>query len=112
MHTGLQIPSTGTPPDSVRACCRDSVKAAVCKNINLFMQHNEEEVAPYLETYVRDVWQLLMSCSLTAGQDRVAITAIAFLTSIARTVHYKLFAAQDILTQVRACLSATGFCYW
>lgn len=33
---------------------------AVCANINLFMEVNEEEFEKYLQTFVTDVWHLLM----------------------------------------------------
>lgn len=33
---------------------------AVCANINLFMEMNEEEMEKYLQTFVTDIWHLLM----------------------------------------------------
>jgi hypothetical protein len=38
----------------------DGVKAAVCANINLFMEKNEEDFAKYLQTFVTNVWHLLV----------------------------------------------------
>ncbi len=46
----------------------DAVKAAVCQNINLFMEMNEEEFAKFLQTFVQDVWTLLFSVSQNSGQ--------------------------------------------
>lgn len=46
----------------------DAVKSAVCQNINLFMEMNEEEFAKFLQTFVTDVWGLLMKVSLKPGQ--------------------------------------------
>lgn len=33
---------------------------AVCANINLFMEVNEEEMEKYLQIFVTDIWHLLM----------------------------------------------------
>ena len=46
----------------------DAVKAAVCQNINLFMEQNEEEFKEYLNTFVQDVWTLLVSVKQGSGQ--------------------------------------------
>jgi len=40
------------------------------QNINLFMETSEEEFAKYLQTFVADVWGLLMKVSLKPGQVR------------------------------------------
>ena len=46
----------------------DGVKAAVCQNINLFMEQNEEEFKDYLNTFVQDVWTLLVAVKQGSGQ--------------------------------------------
>ena len=46
----------------------DAVKAAVCQNINLFMEMNEEEFKDYLQTFVQDVWTLLTTVKQNVGQ--------------------------------------------
>lgn len=48
----------------------DAVKAAVCQNINLFMEQNEEEFKDYLNTFVQDVWTLLVAVKHGSGQVR------------------------------------------
>jgi exportin-2 (importin alpha re-exporter) len=53
----MWLPLAGDPE---REGVLDGVKAAVCANINLFMEMNEEEFAKYLQTFVTDVWHLLM----------------------------------------------------
>jgi hypothetical protein len=45
----------------------DGVKAAVCANINLFMEKNEEDFAKYLQTFVTNVWHLLVKVRLGGG---------------------------------------------
>lgn len=41
---------------------------AMLQNINLFMEMNEEEFAKFLQTFVTDVWGLLMKVSMNPGQ--------------------------------------------
>lgn len=58
----------------------DAVKAAVCQNINLFMEMNEEEFKDYLQTFVQDVWTLLTTVKQNVGQVQLqAFTACACL---------------------------------
>lgn len=52
------------------SCC-DCFLVLVCamlQNINLFMEMNEEEFAKFLQTFVTDVWGLLMKVSMNPGQ--------------------------------------------
>ena len=46
----------------------DAVKAAICQNLNLFIEMNEEEFKEYLQVFVGDVWQLLISVKANPGQ--------------------------------------------
>lgn len=46
----------------------DAVKAAVCDNIYLFIQINEDEFEKYLKTFAQDVWMELTKVSLNPGQ--------------------------------------------
>ncbi|KAG1661631.1 hypothetical protein FOA52_002861 [Chlamydomonas sp. UWO 241] len=78
----------------------DAVKSAVCQNINLFMEANEEEFAKFLQTFVTDVWGLLMKVSLKPGQDNLVMAAIRFLTTVCRSVHYGLFSNAGALQQI------------
>lgn len=39
----------------------------MCANINLFMEVNEEEFEKYLQTFVTDVWHLLMQVGNSNG---------------------------------------------
>lgn len=78
----------------------DAVKSAVCQNINLFMEMNEEEFAKFLQTFVTDVWGLLMKVTLKPGQDNLVMNAIRFLTTVSRSVHYQLFSSAGALQQI------------
>ncbi len=53
----------------------DAVRAAVCANINLFMELNEEEFAKYLGTFAQDVWTQLTRVTLAPGQARALAIA-------------------------------------
>lgn len=53
----------------------DAVKAAVCQNINLFMEQNEEEFKDYLNTFVQDVWTLLVAVKQGSGQVTLLASA-------------------------------------
>ncbi len=46
----------------------DAVKAAVCDNLYLFIQINEDEFEKYLKTFAQDVWTELTKVSLNPGQ--------------------------------------------
>ncbi|EIE27359.1 Cse1-domain-containing protein [Coccomyxa subellipsoidea C-169] len=78
----------------------DAVKAAVCQNINLFMEMNEEEFAKYLGTFAQDVWTQLTRMTLNPGQDNLAMSAIRFLTTLVKGVHHGLFQDEKVLQQV------------
>lgn len=52
----------------------DAVKAAVCENINLFIQINEDEFEKYLKTFAQDVWTQLSAVSLNPGQAGPPLT--------------------------------------
>ncbi|XP_073388000.1 exportin-2 [Physcomitrium patens] len=86
--------------DSEKTSVVDELKAAICENINLYMEKNEEEFQAYLSQFATDVWGLLMTVSLAPSQDRLATTAIKFLTTVSKSVHHKLFADPATLTQI------------
>lgn len=54
----------------------DAVKSAVCQNINLFMEMNEEEFKDYLQTFVQDVWTLLTTVKQNVGQVQAFLLPI------------------------------------
>lgn len=86
--------------DPERESVVDGLKAAVCQNINLFMEMNEEEFAKFLQQFAADVWQLLVNVSVKPGQDNLAMSAIRFLTTVAKSVHYTLFQDPSVLKQI------------
>lgn len=78
----------------------DQVKAAICENINLYMEKNEEEFKDYLPGFASDIWGLLMKVSLSSSHDRLATTAIKFLTTVSKSVHHSLFNEPGALKQI------------
>ncbi|KIZ00248.1 putative Exportin-2 [Monoraphidium neglectum] len=97
---GLQEGPGLAESDPTKEAPLDGLKAAVCANINLFMEMNEEEFERFMQTFVTDVWHLLTSVSGRSGQDNLAMAATRFLTTVARSVHHKLFAEAAVLQQV------------
>lgn len=68
-HTYLNYDNPAlTEKDPEKESPVDAVKAAVCQNINLFMEMNEEEFKDYLQTFVQDVWTLLTTVKQNVGQ--------------------------------------------
>ena len=78
----------------------DAVKAAICDNVNLYIEKNEEEFRDYLQTFVTAVWGLLMSVGPSTAQDRLTVTAIKFLTTVSKSVHHGLFSDEGTLKQI------------
>jgi exportin-2 (importin alpha re-exporter) len=92
------VATSGGDPDQEGPL--DALKATACECLSLFMALNEEEFAPHLEVFVRDVWQLLISVGPATGQDNLAMAAITFLTTVAKSVHFGLFGDAAVLKQV------------
>jgi hypothetical protein len=84
------------------------MKAQVVKCCHQFLEMQEEEVQPYLPTFVTAIWGLLVRCSSNMGQDNLALAAIAFLTTVGRSTHYSLFATGDTIRQVCRCSALRG----
>lgn len=86
--------------DNDKESVLNELKAAICRNINLYMEKNEEEFQGFLSTFVKDVWDLLMKVGLTSKHDQLAITAITFLTTVSTSVHHRLFEEAQALKVV------------
>jgi hypothetical protein len=79
------------------------MKAQVVKCCHQFLEMQEEDIQPYLATFVTAIWGLLVACTSRSGQDNLALSAIAFLTTVGRSTHHRLFATGDTIRQVRKC---------
>lgn len=78
----------------------DELRAAVCENINLYMEKNEEEFKGYLDGFALAVWTLLTNVSQASHRDQLAVTAIKFLTTVSMSVHHALFEREGVIPQV------------
>lgn len=78
----------------------DELRAAVCENISLYIEKNEEEFQEYLNDFALAVWSLLGSVSASSSRDRLTITAIKFLTTVSTSVHHTLFAPENVISQI------------
>ncbi|GAB4838288.1 hypothetical protein Ancab_027816 [Ancistrocladus abbreviatus] len=78
----------------------DEVRAAVCENLSLYMEKNEEEFQGYLSEFAQAVWGLLVTVSAASSRDQLAITAIKFLTTVSTSVGHKLFGDDATLQQI------------
>ncbi|KAK6919963.1 Importin-beta, N-terminal domain [Dillenia turbinata] len=78
----------------------DDLRAAVCENISLYMEKNEEEFQGYLEGFAKAVWSLLIEVSKSSSRERLTVTAIKFLTTVSTSVHHALFSNPEILKQI------------
>ncbi|KAG2725556.1 hypothetical protein I3843_01G072700 [Carya illinoinensis] len=78
----------------------DELRAAVCENINLYMEKNEEEFQGYLNDFVMAVWSLLGNVTQSSSRDQLAMVAIKFLTTVSMSVHHTLFAGAGVIPQI------------
>ncbi|XP_042497711.1 exportin-2-like [Macadamia integrifolia] len=78
----------------------DELRAAVCENINLYMEKNEEEFQGYLKDFAFAVWSLLVTASASSNRDGLTVKAIRFLNTVSTSVHHTLFAGAGVLEQI------------
>ncbi|KAK6158894.1 hypothetical protein DH2020_006208 [Rehmannia glutinosa] len=78
----------------------DELRAAVCENISLYMEKEEDTFQKYLGGFVEAVWGLLVVASNSSSRERLTVTAIRFLTTVSTSVHHTLFAGDDVLQQI------------
>ncbi|KAF6136161.1 hypothetical protein GIB67_001570 [Kingdonia uniflora] len=76
----------------------DGLRAAVCENISLYMEKNEEEFDVYLNEFASAVAELLIITSVFPSRERLTVTAIKFLTTVSTSVRHNLFA--NIVQQI------------
>jgi len=101
------------------------VQAAVCDNINLYITKYEEELSPFLSTFVGAVWSLLVKVGPQRKNDavhsspfhlvfqcaptsflfpkpdaQVVCSGIGFLTSVATSVYFELFNQEDAIKNI------------
>jgi exportin-2 (importin alpha re-exporter) len=99
--TGFRAFLTTTYPPPVEADgAPDSLRAAVCDNLQLYMEKYEEEFRGFLQEFVEAVWGLLMAQTAAPTRGQLAVTAIRFLTTVAESVHHALFGSPEAMKQI------------
>ncbi|CAI9101110.1 OLC1v1038364C1 [Oldenlandia corymbosa var. corymbosa] len=78
----------------------DELRAAVCENISLYMEKEEELFQVYLGGFVEAVWGLLLLASPSPSREKLTVTAIKFLTTVSTSVHHALFGSDAVLQQI------------
>lgn len=103
-HNYLQqeAPALDSRTSDDEATQLDNVKASICETLRMFAEKYEEEFQPYVSTFAHDVWNLLIKTDLREGKDSMAVSAMGFLTTLARGVHHKLFQDPGTLEQICA----------
>lgn len=87
--------------DDLEASPLDRLQAQVLDNLNLYQSKYEEEFRPYLERCVAASFVLLVQRGDAMRFDAVATHGMRFLTTVARSAEYALFAKEDVLAKVR-----------
>jgi exportin-2 (importin alpha re-exporter) len=99
--TGFRAFLTTTYPPPVEADgSPDSLRAAVCDNLQLYMEKYEEEFRGFLQGFVEAMWGLLMAQTVSPTRGQLAVTAIRFLTTVAESVHHALFSSPEAMKQI------------
>ncbi|KAJ1293908.1 hypothetical protein BS78_01G105400 [Paspalum vaginatum] len=92
--------TTSYPPPVEADGSPDALRAAVCDNLQLYMEKYEEEFRGYLKEFVEAVWGLLMAQTASPSRSQLAVTAIRFLTTVAESVHHALFGSPEAMKQI------------
>lgn len=92
--------TTSYPPPVEADGAPDALRAAVCDNLQLYMEKYEEEFRVYLKEFVEAVWGLLMVQTSSPSRSQLAVTAIRFLTTVAESVHHALFGSPEAMKQI------------
>ncbi|KAF8733712.1 hypothetical protein HU200_014558 [Digitaria exilis] len=92
--------TTSYPPPVEADGAPDALRAAVCDDLQLYMEKYEEEFRGYLKEFVEAVWGLLMAQTASPSRAQLAVTAIRFLTTVAESVHHALFGSPEAMKQI------------
>jgi len=86
--------------DEEKAGILQQVHTCVCQNINLYTEKYEEEFNPFLQTFLKDVWTLLLKTSTAPKYDMLVSAAIRFMTSVTTSIHFELFKDPQALQNI------------
>ncbi|XP_017854488.2 exportin-2 [Drosophila busckii] len=66
----------------------EHLRSQVCENICLYARKYDEEFKPFMENFVKAVWELLVKTSLQTKYDSLVSNALQFLSVVAERKHY------------------------
>jgi len=72
----------------------------MCECLNLWNDKYDAEFRPFAADFAQVVWGLLMKIGHQQCTAMLATHAIAYLTSISRSIHYELYNNEDILKKI------------
>ncbi|OEL20126.1 Exportin-2, partial [Dichanthelium oligosanthes] len=78
----------------------DALRAAVCDNLQLYMEKYEEDFKVYLKEFVEAVWGFLMVQTASPSRLQLAVTVVRLLTTVAESVHHALFGSPEAMKQI------------
>ncbi|XP_005175375.1 exportin-2 [Musca domestica] len=79
----------------------EHLRSQVCENIGMYAQKYDEEFAPYMQTFVTAVWELLVKTGMQTKYDALVSNALQFLSVVAERTHYrKIFENPEILANI------------
>lgn len=99
-HKFLNYENAGLESTTDEESILTRVKAAICENVNVYIEKNEEEFQSFLQTFATDIWGLLLKVGAQTNKDKLTTTAIRFLTTVAKSVHHKLFEDDTTMKQI------------
>ncbi|KAJ4456782.1 putative Importin alpha re-exporter [Paratrimastix pyriformis] len=91
LHKLLVVQCDALCEDSDKASILDRIQSLIVNIVVLYTQRYEEEMAPFLGTFVTAIWNLLMRSGSHQRLDKLVTNAIRFLVAIAEGVHHQLF---------------------
>jgi len=66
----------------------------------LYIGKYEEEFAPFYQTFLKDIWTLLLKLPQDSRYDILVTSAILFMSSASTSVHYALFKEPGVLKTI------------
>jgi exportin-2 (importin alpha re-exporter) len=96
-----QNPLLTDPDEELEPSPIDKLQAAIVENLNLYTDKDEEPFLPFLPTFTRLVWNLLMRLTSWSKHDDLATKCIRFLASLVKKqMHRELFKDEATLRQI------------
>ncbi|XP_075152341.1 chromosome segregation 1 [Haematobia irritans] len=96
----IDVPCLHTGEDE-DAGVLEHLRSQICENIGMYAQKYDEEFAPYMETFVTAVWELLVKTGMQTKYDALVSNALQFLSVVAERSHYrKIFENPEILANI------------